>query len=426
MLEEATSPQYKASTVLIMVCIYIFLVIERPWESIRYLQGWPIERTFAIALIIVAFINDKFRIVNSPANKWVYGLLAIHFILAPFAFNTGDAVDQGIEYAKMVILYLLMLSVADNANSLKLLIKAYVFSTMFYVFHSINEFINGRHVWRMGISRMIGVDSTFNDPNAFGATIVLSLPFVFVLLKTEESKKIRMLYYAYLVLSVFCVVQTGSRTSFFVMSVLGIIFTIIHLKKHFFSTLVVAGILSTIIWSAMPEEKQNRIRTLWDPSAGPANAQASADGRMVGWEVSWRMFKQQPLTGVGAGGKNYVGYRVLHQVDDGPPSANQSHILYGEVIAEFGLLGAVLFMGLIFSIFRCCRLTLTYLNNIGEESIFLVHLAWAILATLLLLLIFGIGGHNFYRPMWLWLATWSGILFNMTKVQKFTMPKPSY
>jgi O-antigen ligase len=403
------------SAVLIMVCIYIFLVIERPWESIRYLEGLQIERVYAILFIIIAFLQHKFKIVSSPTNKWVYGLLALHFLLAPFAFNPEYSVDQGIEYAKMVVLYLLMLSVADDEESLKILVKAYIFSTILYALHSLWEYSNGRHVWRMGIARMVGVDSTFNDPNAFGATIVLSLPFVYALLRSELSKHLRRAYYLYFALAVACVVLTGSRTSFVALLVLCLIWVLIQQGKRKLLILVTALMTMALVWNVMPDEKQERFRTLWDDEAGPANARASADGRMAGWKASWRMFKQQPFTGVGAGGKNYIGYRLLHQVDDGEPSAHQSHILYGEVLAEFGLFGAGLFLGLIFSIWRCCRWARSYLRKNTDDDPFPANLAGAILTALVLLLVFGIGGHNFYRPLWLWLAAWSGALYMLAQ-----------
>lgn len=407
---DQSSRSQTVSAVLGMVCIYIFLVIERPWESIRYLEGLQIERAYAILLIIVAFLQHKFKISPSPTNKWVYGLLGLHFILAPFAFNPGFAVEQGIEYAKMVVLYLLMLSVADDEESLKILVKAYVFSTMFYVLHSYWEYTNGRHTWRMGISRMLGVDSTYNDPNSFGATIVLSLPFVYALLRTELNKHLRWAYYLYFALAVTCVVLTGSRTSFAALLVLCLIWVLIQKGKRKLLILLAALVSMAVVWSVMPAEKQERFRTLWDEEAGPDNARESAEGRMAGWKASWRMFKQQPLTGVGAGGKNYIGYRLNNQVDDGPPSGNESHVLYGEVLAEFGLFGAALFLGLIFSIWRCCHLARSNLKAVDGDP-FLANLAGAILVALVLLLVFGIGGHNFYRPLWLWLAAWAGNIY---------------
>lgn len=396
------------SAVLVMVCIYIFLVTERPWESIRYLQNIPIERTFAVLMIIVAFMAGRFKIVSSSTNIWVYALLALHFILAPFAFNTGYAIDQGIEYTKMVVLYLLMLSVADDEDSLRILVKAYIFSMMFYVLHSLWEYHNGRVEWRMGISRMVGVDATFSDPNAFSGSIVLSMPFVYALLKTEAISHLRKFYYLYFVISVICIILTGSRTSFVTLIVLMLLWALIQQGKRKILILSAVSLALIIIWSAMPDEKQNRIRTLWNPEAGPANAQSSAMGRMQGWEASWKMFKQNPLVGVGAGGQNYIGYRVANSIDGEKGFPFQSHVLYGEVLAEFGLPGAFLFLGLIISTLKCAWHTWK-----SPLDGFTRHLSPAIIMAIILLLVLGLGGHNFYRPLWLWLAAWAGAAYHI-------------
>lgn len=400
--------------VLLLICVYLFLVIERPWESIRYLHGLQIEKPFAILLVAVALLRNQVKIVTSPTNKWVYGLLAIHFILAPFAFDSSYAVDQGIEYAKMIVLYLLMLSTVEDENSLRMLIKCYVFSTMLYSVHSLWEYTNGRHVWRMGIARMIGVDSKFSDPNSFGATVALSLPIVYALLRSETSQFVRKLYYVYFGIAVTCVVLTGSRTSFVAMLVLCLIWILAQQGKRKLVVLAAAVTAFAIVWTVMPEEKQNRFRTLWNEEAGPENAKASADGRMMGWKTSWKMFKQNPLTGVGAGGKNFVSYRMMHHAEDGLQAANQAHVLYGEVLAEFGIIGAFLFLGLIISIVLCCSRARSRLILADEGKSFAFNLAGAIVITMTLLLIFGIGGHNFYRPLWLWLAAWSGSLLVIT------------
>lgn len=407
-------PAKPLSTVLIMVCIYIFLVIERPWESIRHLQDWPIERVFAIAMILVAILNRKFKFVNSPTNKWVYGLLTMHFFLAPFAFNSGYAVDQGIEYAKMVVLYLMMLSVVDDEESLRFVVKAYVFSMMFYALHSLLEYSNGRHVYRMGISRMVGVDSTYNDPNAFGASVVLSLPFVYSLLRAESKVWLRRLYYGYYAIVVTCVVLTGSRSAFVAILFLALLWVLSQKGVQKLKILAIIVPVIFLVWSAMPEEKQNRIRTLWDKEAGPANATESAEGRKEGFRISWKMFKQVPFTGVGAGGKNFIGYRMANKIDEvGHETPLQAHVLYGEVLAEFGVFGAFLLSGLTVSIIRSCLVIRSRLNGAGVVDGFSYDLAGAILGALLLLLFLGLGGHNFYRPLWLWLAAWSGALLNI-------------
>lgn len=400
-----------------MVCIYLFLYIERPWESIRHLEGVRIERYFAILMLIVAFLNRKFLIVRSPTNKYIYGLLLIHFLLAPFAFNPMDAVGAGIEYSKMVILYMLILSVVEDELSLKIVVKAFVFSMMFYALHSLWEYHNGRYEYRMGISRMVGVDSTFNDPNAFGASIVLSLPFVYALLRTDASHWFKRLYYGYFGIAVICIVLTGSRSAFAALLFLCILGIASQKRPRKYKIFAVALPAVILLWSVMPQEKQDRIRTLWDSKAGPASAQESAEGRLVGFRISWRMFLAEPITGVGAGGNNYINYRMAHNIhEDGHENPSQAHNLYGQVLAEFGIPGAVFFSGLVFCLISTSwsvRSVLAANDLTGSFSYFVAN---AIILAVLLLLFLGFGGHNFYRPLWLWLAAWVGSLRNYPKI----------
>lgn len=400
------------SFVVLMVCGYIFLIIERPWESISYLRSIPIERYYAVVMIIVAILNNKFVIASSPTNKWVYGLLLLHFLFAPYAFSTELAVDQGIEYAKMVVLYLLMLAVAEDEATLKVLLKAYLLTMIFYSFHSLWEYSNGHIQYRMGVFRMVGVGVSFSDPNAFGASLVLSLPIAYVIARYENKLWLRRLCYCYFPLVGICVVLTSSRSSFVAMIAVTLLW-VLKLRGNLKLTFLVVVMLSmSIVWNMMPEEKQIRIVSIWDDDVGPANARASTEGRRIGWLASVKMFKQKPWTGVGAGGGNFVGYRMANEIDlqiGQNESPLQAHVLYGEVLAEFGIFGALLLTGLVVSTGMCCVQTIK-INKLAGDC-FLRSLSGAIGACLLLLLLLGFAGHNFYRPLWLWLAAWSGSMY---------------
>jgi len=423
---QAIAGVKSSSALSVMVCIYIFLVIERPWETIRYLHGIPIERVFGIILILCSFLSGKFTVEKSQTNFWVYGLLALHFLLAPFAYSFEYAVDTGVEYAKMVVLYLLMLSVARDEKTLKLLLKTFVIAMFVYMSHSLWEYFNGRHLYRMGIARMVGVDQTFNDPNSFGASVVLSLPFVYALLRSETKPLFRKLYLVHFALAVVCVVLTGSRSASIALVLLLIGWALMQKGMWKFGILALVLVALGATWTVMSEEKRERIQTLWDENAGPKSAHQSADGRLLGWRAGWEMFKQQPFTGVGPGGKNYIEYRVAHGVDallGSLPSRSQSHILYGEVLAEFGIFGAFLFAGLVMSTWSQARKVKKYFTaNPANSNFFLNWLAQAITAALLLLLLLGLGGHNFYRPLWLWLAAWSGSLAYLGELRRNITP----
>lgn len=421
---EQTKP---LSLVLVMVCIYLFLVIERPWESISYLNGIPIERSYAIAMILVAFLKNKFRTVNSPTNKWVYGLLLLHFLFAPFAFDPASAVEQGFEYAKVVVIYLLMLVVADDEASLKMLVKVFVFSMMFYVLHSLWEYHNGRHFYRMGIHRMIGVDSKSGDPNSFGASVVFCLPFVYALLRSETNKLFRWSYYVYFLMAVHCVVLTGSRSASIALVLLLVFWASMQHGKRKIIIFTVVLISMGTVWHYMPEEKRDRIRTLWDKDAGPSSAYESADGRRLGLRAGWLMFKDHPFTGVGAGAKNFIGYRITHKFDEDVGQMSlEAHNLYGEVLGEFGLSGAFCLFGLIVSIMNCCSSVFKRTFQSGLLADFKYSLSWAIISCLLLLLLLGLSGHNFYRPLWLWIAAWAGTLARLVNQESIILQQDEF
>ena len=84
-----------------------------------------------------------------------------------------------------------------------------------YLLHSFREYLGGRYTYRMGISRMIGVDTTLGDPNSFGASIVFSLPLVMAFWKAGTGGKYsKPMLASYVGLASLCVLLTGSRSSF--------------------------------------------------------------------------------------------------------------------------------------------------------------------------------------------------------------------
>src|SRR5439155_20118752 len=82
-----------------------------------------------------------------------------------------------------------------------------------YLTHSFREYLGGRHTFRMGIARMIGVDTTLGDPNSFAASIVFALPFVPALWRSGLGGKFgKFVLVGYLGLSILCLLLTGSRS----------------------------------------------------------------------------------------------------------------------------------------------------------------------------------------------------------------------
>src|SRR5262249_22986092 len=117
-------------------------------------------------------------------------------------------------YAKVVIIYVMMVTTIRDEKNLRLLLTFFVGSVGLYVSHSLLEWVNGRYQWRMGIHRMIGVDTTYGDPNAFASTLVYSLPLLLPFWLERPRRVPRFLVVGYVLMALFCLLKTGSRAGF--------------------------------------------------------------------------------------------------------------------------------------------------------------------------------------------------------------------
>src|SRR5439155_5123007 len=129
--------------------------------------------------------------------------------VSPWA-EQGDVVVEN--WFKIVVFYVLLVSSAKDEKGLRRLVAGFLFVMAVYLLHSLREFAGGRYTFRMGIVRMIGVDSALGDPNSFGASIVFALPFVRAFWQSARAWWARPALAGYLVLSVGCILLTGSRS----------------------------------------------------------------------------------------------------------------------------------------------------------------------------------------------------------------------
>src|SRR5207237_9341356 len=113
----------------------------------------------------------------------------------------------------VLVFYLLVVLVVHDEGGLRHLLLAFLAIMAVYMLHSLREYVSGRHVYRMSIKRLVGVDESMGDPNSFGATIVYALPFVVPFWVTNPSWRLRGFLAGYVVLSFVCVGLTGSRSS---------------------------------------------------------------------------------------------------------------------------------------------------------------------------------------------------------------------
>jgi len=379
---------------------YMWLFIHRPFEIWPIFGILRIERVYVISCVL-------YWLLLYPRKTWVGNRLnlalvffwlsfLLTYLMSPFA-DAPEPAKTVEEYFKIVVFFLLLMGTANDEKQLRILILGHMVVTALYMTHSLIEFRNGRHVYRMGIARMVGVDQAFNDPNTFASTILYALTLTLAFWPEATNRKRQLFLLLYTGLTVLCILLTGSRSG-----MVGLIcFGVLCLRRLFRNKVVLVFVIAAIPfgWLALPEELQNRFWTLIDPSVGPKNAQESAEGRSQGLYDGIALWQKNPLFGVGPGA---FGRAVGHGA--------QAHNLYGQTLGEMGSLGAISFCWIVACFFlNGWEIRALRRREGPNQSEFPADLSRAIVVCVLLLLIKGNADHNLYRHNWLWFGAFQAI-----------------
>lgn len=159
----------------------------------------------------------------------------------------------------------------------------------------------------------------FLHPNTVGNQLALtSLSSIYLILQTQGKSRQRLTYLFMLVVQLFTLLRSLSKTAIFcflIASTAYIIRSKISVKKKFFITLVAGGIIalsSTMLLGYLD-------RYLNEQQGG--EALTTATGRSAIWEMTWDYIQQNPIWGYGFQSYRYtapqiIGLRLVHAHND--------------------------------------------------------------------------------------------------------------
>lgn len=376
-----------------MLIGYMFLFVHRPFEIWPVLGTIRLERIYMLATLAVWAVakGDKSWPSNSLNRAFLAFTAAVLVCFACSHWNGTLKAQTLVEnYLKILVFYVIIVTTVRDQRHLEWLIQGFMLVMAIYMAHSLREYMCGRHVYRMGIPRMIAVGTSEADPNSFGATIAYALPLVEPLWTLNTSRRFRLLLIGYLALSVTCIGLTGSRSSFLMLLIYALITAL--RSRYRVRMLLFLVLVAPILWGLLPPSLQNRFTTIVKPEDGPKNAQVSAESRTEGFNIGRELWSKSPFVGYGPGAWIPATGRKI-----------ESHNLYGQVMGEMGTLGLVTFSGVLIAFWtNIRRIAAAYRDHPDWEKDFVYHLAMALGKGVLLMLIGGWAGHNLFRYSWLW------------------------
>jgi O-antigen ligase len=391
---------------------YMWLFVHRPFEVWPALGALQIERGYVFVMLLAwviapgkGFMPNRLHIALALFTS----ALLSAWVLSPYADQMGclDAVEN---FVKVTVFYLLVVTTVRDERGLRLLVLLFLGAVSLYMAHSILEMLNGRYQWRMGIRRMVGVDMTFSDPNAFASTLLYTLPLTLPFWLEQPRRVPRYVLLGYTAAACFCILMTGSRAGFMGLLGLGGLVVLATAKRKgqaivmgVFGSLAAFAVLSVIL----PGELQERYLTLVDSSHGPENANVSASGRLAGFLAGVAAWQQSPMLGHGPASFQYATGRE-----------GQAHNVYGQVLSELGTLGALAFLLLVWCFFsnwlESRRLRAACPSRPND---FAANVVQAVGFDVILLLVMGWAGHNLYRYNWQWFAAFQVIALHCVRLR---------
>lgn len=400
---------------------YAALFMLRPWEYEPSLAILPWERFYAIFLIAIIVLAKSTTKGKSPwgpvLSSWVAFLLFL-IIASVFSIEPRISWIYTMDMIKITIFSICILLVIRNRSDIRLFLLGWIAIQYLYQVKSLYEhFFNGRGVFRMGTWRLIGIDQTLSDPNAFAATTVFLLPFVLLFLRTERSKIIRLFLASEIALAIIVVLRTGSRGGLLLL-ITFFLLTLVYSKQKVrtFLILTFCVFLST---SLLPEQLVRRYQTIFDSSLNES-ANESAEGRKMGFLRGVAIGNQRPLFGVGPGCYPIADRALPHL--PGTPGF-QSHNLIGELIGAVGYLGT----GIWFFFFSCLIISLLKIRHLSrkQKDVFLYYFSRSGIEIVILLFLYGIVAHNLFRYTWIWLGAVVEIALILASQNKSSRAMPS-
>lgn len=178
------------------------------------------------------------------------------------------------------------------------------------------------------------VFATMENPNNYAELLILFMPFMLAIFVNEIKLSKKVLWFFMTAVTFVALAMTYSRSCYVALMLAVIIFLLVY-DYHLLIPLLIAAAFAVPF---LPETIYNRILTIGSLS------DSSNSYRLYIWEVCTRLAGNYGLSGLGLGPVSFRSYYrpIAYQ---NAIKAPHSHMLYLELILEYGIVGFIGFMG---------------------------------------------------------------------------------
>jgi hypothetical protein len=352
-----------------------------------------------ITLLLFMLLAGSKPNFSNPFTKWFIALLAIMVPHIPLATNNYWAFHTARAMLISFAAYLGLVTYVDSLDRFKRLLHLWL---GIHAYLAVMGLVHGGR----------GLGGFLGDENDFCLVLNMALPVAFFMAMSETRRFRKMVYLGLALLFVATLVATLSRGGFLGLCAVGV-YTLFYSPKKIVSVIGV-GIIVLFLSFFASDTYWAEVRSISEDKAD----QGTGEERVYTWKVGWEMFLDNPILGVGQGNfpyrfEQYEKSMGFHEGLHGRSRAGRAaHSLYFTLIPELGVIGVVIFLRILFLLWRELR-WLAVQGERGNRSI----LFWsrALAGSLNGYLVTGVFISVFYYPCFWVLMGFIGALKNTAR-----------
>ena len=317
----------------------------------------------ALSLFLKVAINKNFKLKYFKTNAWVLVFALVIGICAVTSISLEESRNIALLMIAFVLSYFVVINTIENKKQFKFILYIFSIAAAITAFYGLYQYMFGdlySQAWldkEMFEDIKMRVYSTFENPNVYGEYLILAIPIIVGLLWTEKGIFKKLFWLGSLGVTMLALALTFSRGCW-----LGIILAIGLLAIMIDRRFILLGIVALLFLPfVLPESIINRFLSIGNMG------DSSTSYRVYIWMGTLAMLADYWFSGIGLGITSFNTIYPIYSYNN--ISAPHSHNLYLQLVVEFGIVGLIVFLGMLYNFYKETIISICKKKNILTSSL---------------------------------------------------------
>ncbi len=317
----------------------------------------------ALSLFLKVAINKDFKLKYFKTNAWILMFALVIGICAVTSISLEESRNIALLMIAFVLSYFVVINTIENEKQFKFILYIFSIAAVITAFYGLYQYMFGdlySQAWldkEMFEDIKMRVYSTFENPNVYGEYLILAIPIIAGLLWTEKGIFKKLFWLGSFGVTMLALALTFSRGCW-----LGIILAIGLLAIMIDRKFILLGIVALLFLPfVLPESIINRFLSIGNMG------DSSTSYRVYIWMGTLAMLADYWFSGIGLGITSFNTIYPIYSYNN--ISAPHSHNLYLQLVVEFGIVGLIIFLGMLYNFYKETIISICKKKNILTSSL---------------------------------------------------------